>query len=344
MRGISKPIFFVVIAIAVFAVLLTRTASAQTQVNIPAGKDNTLYQSNTGTLSNGVGEYFFVGNNGSGLRRRGLIFFDIAKNIPAGASINSVTLKLHMSQTHPASGARLVGLHRVLSDWGEGTSNSTLMGGGQGANSTLGDATWRHRFFDTAFWTMLGGDFAATASATQSVSNIGFYAWGSTPQMVNDVQNWLNSPSNNFGWLLLGVENAPTTAKRFDTRENLEPASRPVLMVNYTATVGVNDNSSSRPAAFALHKNFPNPFTSSAFNSATTIRYELPRGEKVTLVIYNLLGEKIRTLVDASESAGSKQVIWNGTNDDGVKVASGIYIYRIDAGVFTATRKLAVVQ
>jgi flagellar hook assembly protein FlgD len=93
-----------------------------------------------------------------------------------------------------------------------------------------------------------------------------------------------------------------------------------------------------------LHENFPNPITASAFNSATVIRYELPRNEKVNLVIYNLLGERIRTLVDAPESAGSKQVVWNGTNDAGVRVASGIYLYRIAAGAFTATRKLAVVQ
>ncbi|MGH7597498.1 MAG: DNRLRE domain-containing protein [bacterium] len=322
-----------------------RTLSAQTQVNIPAGKDNTLYESSTGALSNGIGEYFFVGRvgaSGGGLRRRGLIFFDIANNIPAGAIINSVSLRLNLSQT--ITGPRLIGLHRVLADWGQGTSNSNAAGGGQGASSTPGDATWRHRFFSTTLWTTLGGDFVATASATQTVlSDLGFFTWGSTSQMINDVQNWLNSPSGNFGWLLLGDESTTTTAKRFDTRENLNPALRPLLTVNYTATVAVKDNSS-QPAAFALHENFPNPFTASAFNSATIIRYELPRNVKVNLVIYNLLGEKIRTLLDAPESAGSKQVIWNGAHDAGEKVASGIYIYRIEAGTFTATRKLTFIK
>jgi hypothetical protein len=342
--GISKTFFSMAAAgIAAFAIFMTRNASAQTQVSvsIPAGKDNTLYESSTGALSNGIGQYFFVGNTGAGLRRRGLIFFDIANNIPAGAVINSVTLRLNVSQT--VTGARLIGLYRVLADWGEGTSNSTARGGGEGTEPTPDDATWIHRFYSTTLWTTPGGDFAATASATQTVSSFGFYTWGSTSGMVNDVQNWLNSPSNNFGWLLLGDESTSTTTKRFDTRENTNPASRPLLTVNYTIAVAVEDNPT-QPAAFALYENFPNPFTISAFNSATVIRYELPRNEKVHLAIYNLLDEKIRTLIDASETAGTKQVIWNGTDETGVKVASGIYIYRLEAGEFTATRKLTIMQ
>jgi hypothetical protein len=338
-RVIPKQIFFIA-AIAIVVIFLARTASAQMQVTISAGKDNTLYESSTGSLSNGAGEYFFAGRTGGGERRRGLLFFDIAGNIPAGATINSVTLRLNMSRT--ISGSQLIGLRRVLADWGEGASNA-VGEEGAGANSTTGDATWIHRFFNTSFWTNPGGDFVATASAEQSVSAIGFYTWGSTPQMVNDVQSWLNNPSSNFGWLLLGVESSTGTAKRFDSRQNSNTASRPLLTVNYTTSVAVEENSS-RPAVFALHENFPNPFTASALNSATVIRYELPRNEKVNLAIYNLLGEKIRTLADALESAGRKQAIWDGTNDAGARVASGVYIYRIEAGAFTATRKLTIMQ
>ncbi len=333
----TLAIFSIIVA---FIVLVGKTASAQTQVNIAAGKDNTLYESNTGAFSNGAGEYFFVGRTVNGERRRGLLFFDIASNIPAGATINSVTLRLNMSRT--ISGSLLVGLHRVSADWGEGTSNA-VGEEGSGATATTSDATWRHRFFNTSFWTNPGGDFVGTASDEKSISATGFYTWGSTPEMVNDVQSWLNTPSSNFGWLLLGIEAQTNTAKRFDSRQNPNAASRPLLTVNYTATLAVKDNSS-HPAAFALYENFPNPFTTSAFNSATIIRYELPRLVKVNLVIYNLLGEKIRTLIDAPESAGSKQIIWNGANDAGERVTSGIYIYRIEAGTFTATRKLTFIK
>jgi hypothetical protein len=327
-------------AILIFLVLVDKIAFAQTSANILAGKDNTLYESSTGALSNGAGEYFFAGRSGSGDRRRGLLFFDIAGNVPAGATINSATLRLNMSRT--TSGSQLVGLHRVLSDWGEGASKAVGEEGG-GANATTGDATWQHRFFNTSIWTTLGGDFTATASASREVSAVGVYTWGSTPQMVNDVQNWLDSPSSNFGWLLLGNESAALTAKRFDSRENTNPALRPLLIVNYTGTLDVKDNPA-LPAVYALQENFPNPFKASVFNSATIIRYELPRNVKVNLVIYNLLGEKVRTLVDAPESAGFKQAIWNGANDAGVRVAAGVYFYRIEAGAFAATRKLAIIK
>jgi hypothetical protein len=320
-----------------FMVLAGKNTSAQTQVRIPANKDNTLYESSTGAFSNGAGQYFFVGTTARVERRRGLLAFDVAGNIPAGATITSVTLRLHMSRT--ISGEQFVKLHRVLADWGEGASNAAGEEGA-GAAAATGDATWIHRFFNTVFWTTAGGNFAAIASDSQAVSSVGFYTWGSTPHMVNDVQAWLNAPSTNFGWLLRGAENVATNSKRFDTRENPNSDFRPLLTVNYTATVAVKDNPS-QPAAFALHENFPNPFAAS---SQTLLRYELPQRASVKLVIYNLLGEKIQTLVDATEAAGVKQISWNGANDAGEQVASGVYFYRLEAGAFTATRKLMLIR
>ena len=87
---------------------------------------------------------------------------------------------------------------------------------GDGAPATSNDATWRHRFFDTIFWSTQGGDFSATVSASQSVGAVGQYTWSSA-QMVADVQAWLDNPASNFGWLVLGDETAIATAKRFDT-------------------------------------------------------------------------------------------------------------------------------
>src|SRR5207237_1520208 len=94
---------------------------------------------------------------------------------------------------------------------------------------TTNDATWRQRFFDTIFWTMQGGDFSATVSASQSVGPVGQYTWSSA-QMIADVQSWINNPASNFGWLVLGDESTAATAKRFDTRESASP---PVLFIEY---------------------------------------------------------------------------------------------------------------
>jgi len=197
-------------------------------ISIGAAKDNTLYESATGGLSNGAGDHFFAGITGQNRIVRGLIAFDVAGSIAAGSTINSVTLTLNMSQTN--SGDTTVGLHNVLQNWGEGTSDAPS-GEGGGAAATNGDATWLHRFFNTSSWTNAGGDFNSTASAAQTVGGIGAYTWVSTAQTVADVQSWLDSPAGNFGWLVLGDETK--TAKRFDTRENPLAANRPLLTIEF---------------------------------------------------------------------------------------------------------------
>ncbi|MGH7457383.1 MAG: T9SS type A sorting domain-containing protein, partial [bacterium] len=91
---------------------------------------------------------------------------------------------------------------------------------------------------------------------------------------------------------------------------------------------------------FVLPQNFPNPF-----NPATTIRYGLPKAERVTLKIYNLLGEEVVTLMnDELQAAGYHVAIWDGRNKLGEVVGSGVYIYRFRAGSFTSIQKMALVK
>src|SRR6266550_4022525 len=206
-------------------------ASAAT-IDINPIKDNTLYEyvPADGDRSNALGDYFFAGETAMGEIRRGVLAFDIAGNIPAGSTITGVSLSMNMSRT-PSDTNRTVELHVLLADWGEGTSHAPGEEG-DGAPATPNDATWRHRFFDTIFWTTQGGDFSGRVSASQSVGAIGQYTWTSA-QMVADVQSWLDNPANNFGWLVLGDESGSATAKRFDTRESTNP---PVLTIQYTAS------------------------------------------------------------------------------------------------------------
>jgi hypothetical protein len=225
----SKTLVTLIVASALGGGLGPSLASADT-ININPSKDNTLYQyvPADGDRSNALGLHFFTGETAMGELRRGLLAFDIAGNIPAGSTITGATLTLNMSRT-PSSNPRTVELHWLLADWGEGTSLASGQEG-QGAPATTNDATWRHRFFDTIFWTTEGGDFSATISASQSVGAIGAYIW-SSPQMVADVQSWLDNPATNFGWLVRGDESDIATAKRFDTRESVNP---PVLTIEYT--------------------------------------------------------------------------------------------------------------
>ena len=92
---------------------------AAVTVNIPASKDNTLYESPQGNVSNGAGRHFFAGATLSGALRRGLVAFDIARHVPAGSIITSATLKLRMTMT--AASSQTMRLHRLLADWGKGS-------------------------------------------------------------------------------------------------------------------------------------------------------------------------------------------------------------------------------
>lgn len=200
-------------------------------VVLGTSKDNTLFQDGTGGLSSGAGVYMFAGK-AAGLRRA-LLAFDVAGSVPAGSTIQSATLTLYCSRTNYLVPSLTLELHRLLADWGEGASDAGDPGG-TGTTAEPGDATWIHTFHNTAFWTTAGGDFDATLSGAQTLATTGSYAWGSTAQMVADVQGWLDNPATNFGWILLGGEDDENVnAKRLDTRENATPANRPVLEIEY---------------------------------------------------------------------------------------------------------------
>lgn len=99
------------------------------------------------------------------------------------------------------------------------------------------------------------------------------------------------------------------------------------------------DDRPNLPSEFAIYPNYPNPF-----NPNTTLAYDLPVACHVTLEIYNLLGQHVVSLVDRTESAGSKEVIWNGQDKQANPVTSGIYFYRLTAGHFQAGGKMLMLK
>jgi spore coat protein A len=239
------PSGFVVFSIGCL-LMAGAVAHADTTILQPS-QDNTLYEpiqgDNLEDRSNGAGTTMFTGRTKDALNaggqiavRRVVLAFDIAgSGIPAGSTIDSVTLKLTCTKAKLNTNFN-VRLHELQSDWGEGTSNTGNSQQGRGETPTTGDATWRHTFYSTQFWTTLGGDYDGTASATTPVGGQGSYTWGSTSGMVADVQNWLDNPAQNFGWIAIGDETQNETAKQFATRENTGNggANKPELIVNYT--------------------------------------------------------------------------------------------------------------
>lgn len=201
-------------------------------VQLSPSKDNSLYEDPSGTLSNGIGESLFVGMTASNLARRALVHFDVASAVPAGSIVTHAQLRMEVEQT--IAGPEPVALRRVTQDWGEAASFAVPPGGG-GAPAVNGDATWLHAFSPGTFWNKAGGDFVPYESAVAALDQPGSYQWGSTMEMVADVQSWLDSPASNFGWILLSTEAVYPSAKRIASRETPVPSMAPTLVVTYAS-------------------------------------------------------------------------------------------------------------
>jgi hypothetical protein len=222
------------IGLAAAGLAVSATIATADLAVLDASLNATLYESPTGSLANGAGEWFFAGVNNQGLRRRGLVAFDLAAFAEslggAEIEIRSVSLQLALSQGGGA--ATSIGLHRVAAAWGEGASDASGNEGG-GAAATPGSATWLHTFHDQAFWANPGGDFAAAASASFTLGDNGAYGV-SSDGMLADVRAWLAGGAGNFGWILIGDETQLGTARRFDSSRNGLPDGRPRLVIDYT--------------------------------------------------------------------------------------------------------------
>jgi hypothetical protein len=114
---------------------------------------------------------------------------------------------------------------------------------------------------------------------------------------------------------------------------------REILEYNPDLTDVDNENTAALPLEFRVHQNYPNPF-----NPVTTLRYALPVRGEVEVAVFNVLGQRVATLVCKTESAGEHTVVWNSTDDKGRPVASGVYFYRVRAGDEVQSRKMVLLK
>ena len=194
-------------------------------ISIGDVQDATIYQNNPNN-SSGQGPGLFAGTNGADFSRHGLLQFNIAGNVPSGATITGVQLTLVLGQIAGSGGGGSGGtststieVHDVTASWGEPgpqvAATNNLGGSGQGVAAETGDVTWAARFFNESPaqpWTTPGGDFATAASASVSVTGaVGTsYNWSSAA-MISDVQGWLNNPATDFGWALVNADEVDAT-------------------------------------------------------------------------------------------------------------------------------------
>ncbi len=218
-------------------------------VVLTATRDNSIFDNGN---SNGAGDAIFsgrTGNFGAQTVQRGLVAFSVADGVPAGSRVVHASVGLSLIMTSAMSIPSSHALHRLIPDWGEGSSIAI---GGTGALPTPGDATWTNTFFPDQLWAVPGGDFSATASSSQIVGVLlGDYTWGTTPQLVADVQAMLDDPASDFGWILVGDEVTPHSAKKFGSKDGVNASFYPTLTIEFdpcpwdcgdsNGEVGIND-------------------------------------------------------------------------------------------------------
>ena len=245
-------------AILLLLAIMPAVAAGLETVLLQPSQDNTLYETEADTSaevferSNGKGLYLFTGRvdvDGNRKQRRALLKFDLIAHIPPDAQISYAALTLHLSKVPLTAQFPLsVKLHRMLAPWGEGSSNAPDNLEGQGAAAEQNDATWHHSFYgpdNPALWqdnaSMLqpGGYFDAIAVASTVIGfDFGPYTWECTPELISKVQDWLDNPTANHGWMLLVSENPPSNggpARRFNSREFTDEKQRPVLEIHYSS-------------------------------------------------------------------------------------------------------------
>lgn len=178
-----------------------------------------------------------AGNTSGASPTRGLVRFNPAAAIPAGARILRATVQFHVVRAPVLPSPATFQLHRVLVQWGEGTGGSGV-GTGTGSLAGPGEATWISRLHGTAAWSLSGGapgvDFTANASGSADSLALEPVLFPSTDELVADVQTWVNDPAANFGWLLKEqFEGGDSTARRFASRE--DAVNAPSLILEYVS-------------------------------------------------------------------------------------------------------------
>ena len=138
-------------------------------------------------------------------------------------------------------------------------------------------------------------------------------------------RTYISATGSNGSWYEMG------------TNEGADLGLRARIVASLAADV--DDHTPVAPAAFGLAQNYPNPF-----NPSTTIIYILPEQGPVTITIYNLLGQEVKTLVNDTKPAGSYQVRWNGDDREGRMMATGIYFYRLVSNQLTETKKMILLR
>jgi len=171
--------------------------------------------------------------------------------------------------------------------------------------------------------------------------------WETVSENGNAGFNIYRSLSPDYGFEKINSKLIPSSGDMKYTFEdrNVEPGKTYYYKLESVNILGITEQyevlqvTAMLPKEFVLHQNYPNPF-----NPYTKIEYQLPKITKVTLKIFNILGQEIKTLVNQEQEPGNYQIMWDGTNNLGIKVSSGIYLYLFKGDGFVQTKKMILLK
>jgi len=244
-----------VVAAGVGLLAVGAVSARASVVDIPAVQDATLLGGSDASTNNSLADPgIFVGTDGQGNPKRGLIEFNVASVLPANAMITGVTLELTVGQVAGSGGGvsgggtgpESMGLYDETQPWGQPTNfagANSFGGHGHGAAPNSGDATWNYAFYGSTAWNVPGGNWTLTSTDLADAQVLGtdnYVASWSSAAMVADVQNWLANPAANYGWLIKNSDETDSTDFRafwsWQGAANInDPSVAPELVVTYTA-------------------------------------------------------------------------------------------------------------
>jgi hypothetical protein len=222
----------------------TGHASGLEQIELVADQDATLFAEGS-DLASGSGSFLFVGNIASGASRRALVRFDL-RGLSPGTEILEASVQFTVDRQGPGSNTQDLGrIHRILESWGEGASDGGT--GGAGTKAENGDTTWTYRSFHpplageaSTTWSRPGGTFVESPSASAVLTGRGQVSFGSSAELVSDINGWLMGTFPNHGWILLGNESRDQAARRIIGRSHPTSSWRPRLTLRYRSGMVVS--------------------------------------------------------------------------------------------------------
>jgi photosystem II stability/assembly factor-like uncharacterized protein len=274
----------------------------------------------TNIIAGTYGGVFLSTNNGTNWNRTGPIYSAMSL-LTSGTNLFVGTMSGVYLSTN--NGNNWIDVNTGFHDYGvyslSASGGNLYAGAMQGGVylSTNNGTRWTRMGLTVPIWSFatIGTNLFAAATSGVYLSTNNGASWTEVYQCVGD--DYINTLAISGPYLLLGTKGYGTWRR---------PISEMVTSVEMS--------SNSQPAGFGLEQNYPNPF-----NPNTTINYRLPKNGHVTIKVYDILGNEVKTLVNEYKPAGEYSV-----NFDAGKLSSGMYIYRITAGGYTAAKKMTLIK